>query len=325
MKNKIILLTTLAVALVLGITLVCCDNGSTSRGGGSSGGNKGGGSGGGGTGGNGGTNGGGVTQPAHIHQWGNWVVTTPATAAIGGEETRVCAIDSTHQEIRRVFINTASFSAYISAQPGNTPATAYQITLVLDNSDAIFQSVRTILNNAPDKYVYLNLSGSDLTRIADSAFYFQAPSYTGCSTLTGITIPDSVKIIEGQAFRGCSNLTSVTIGNSVTEIEGGTFASCTSLTSITIPDSVKTIGGAVFDRCASLTSVTIGNGVTVIGDASFGYCDSLIAINVASGNTVYSSQGGVLYNKTKTTLITYPRGKKGAYTIPDIRKTARFT
>jgi hypothetical protein len=50
---------------------------------------------------------------------------------------------------------------------------------------------------------------------------------------------------------------------------------------------------------------------------AFYNCTSLTAINVDSGNTVYSSENGVLYNKDKTTLVNYPGGKTGAFTILD--------
>ncbi|WP_400233773.1 leucine-rich repeat protein, partial [Methanomethylophilus alvi] len=47
-------------------------------------------------------------------------------------------------------------------------------------------------------------------------------------------------------------------------------------------------------------------------------CTSLTAINVAEGNTAYVSENGVLFNKSKTSLIQYPAGKTdSAYTIPD--------
>jgi len=50
---------------------------------------------------------------------------------------------------------------------------------------------------------------------------------------------------------------------------------------------------------------------------AFAYCTSLTAINVAAVNPAYSSQDGVLYNKGKTSLVAYPAGKTGAFTIPN--------
>jgi len=57
--------------------------------------------------------------------------------------------------------------------------------------------------------------------------------------------------------------------------------------------------------------------VTSIGECAFYSRTSLSAITVNTGNTAYSSDAGVLFNKTKTTLIQYPVQKTGAgYTIP---------
>ena len=90
-------------------------------------------------------------------------------------------------------------------------------------------------------------------------------AFCDCSSLTSVTIPNSVTEIGNSAFSGCSSLTSVTIPNSVTEIEAGAFYGCQSLTSATIPNSVKWIGEYAFEGCKSLTSVTIPNSVTEIG------------------------------------------------------------
>jgi hypothetical protein len=57
--------------------------------------------------------------------------------------------------------------------------------------------------------------------------------------------------------------------------------------------------------------------ITSIEPMAFARCESLTAISVHSGNPAYSSQDGVLFNKTKTALIQYPLGKSGAYTIPE--------
>jgi hypothetical protein len=68
-------------------------------------------------------------------------------------------------------------------------------------------------------------NGKDVTAIASYAFQ-------NCSSLTSVTIPDSVTTIGDYAFSSCSSLTSVTIGDSVTYIGDSAFSSCDSLRSV---------------------------------------------------------------------------------------------
>jgi len=107
-----------------------------------------------------------------------------------------------------------------------------------------------------------------------------------------------------------SGSTFTVIGESV-----GYFEGCTSLVGITISNGVITIEANVFGGCTNLANITIPASVTSIGHAFYN-CTSLAVINIDSGNTAYSSDDGVLYNKDKTTLIQYPAGKAGAFTIP---------
>ncbi|MDR2716603.1 MAG: leucine-rich repeat domain-containing protein [Treponema sp.] len=168
-------------------------------------------------------------------------------------------------------------STYLSGKSANTKDTPYYIALNIDD-ESDFATLITTLNNAADKYVYLDLSGSTITEIPEYAFNTGSPSLTGCATITKITIPNSVTSIGLNAFRSCTSLTSVTIPNSVTSIGNGAFRNCTSLTSVTIPNSITSINNGTFIDCTSLTSVTIPNSVTSIGNDAFRNCTSLTSV-----------------------------------------------
>ena len=174
------------------------------------------------------------------------------------------------------------------------------------------------LNNQPDGCVY-----------AGSCLY----AYKGAMPEnTHIDVKEGTTHICYEAFRNCSSLTSITIPNSVTSIGDLAFASCSSLSSITIPNNVTLIGsyafygtpwlnnqpdGCVyagsclygykgempenthinikegtthicyeaFRNCSSLTSITIPNSVTSIGDLAFASCSSLTSITIPNSVT----------------------------------------
>ena len=129
-------------------------------------------------------------------------------------------------------------------------------------------------------------------------------AFWGCISLTSIIIPDSVTSIGNYAFRGCTSLTSLTIGNGVTSIGEDAFWGCNSLTSVTIPDSVTSIGSSAFQSCGSLTSITIPNSVTNIGGYAFYGCDSLTTVTI--GNGVTTIDVAAFEKCTSLTSVTIP-------------------
>jgi hypothetical protein len=86
---------------------------------------------------------------------------------------------------------------------------------------------------------------------------------------------------------------------------------------VQIPDSVTSIGDEAFYNCYSLTNVTLGAGLTNVGVRAFSGSFSLKAFEVAALNPEYSTQGGVLFNKAKTTLVECPGGMNGTYAVPN--------
>ena len=84
----------------------------------------------------------------------------------------------------------------------------------------------------------------------------------GKKNISTIIIPDYITIdgtpypvtaISDYAFCDCTSLTSITIGNSVTSIGDYAFYGCSSLTNVTIPISVTYIGNYAFAYCYNLT------------------------------------------------------------------------
>lgn len=86
---------------------------------------------------------------------------------------------------------------------------------------------------------------------------------------------------------------------------------------VTIPNGVTSIGNYAFNSHTGLTSVSIPSSVTSIGGYVFAGCSALTEIRVNPQNTAYASEDGVLFNHAKDTLIVYPAGKPGVYSLPD--------
>ena len=155
------------------------------------------------------------------------------------------------------------------------------------------------------------IDGVKVRDIGDNAF-------SGCKSLTAITIPDGIETIGERAFSSCSSLTSITLPDSVKTIEMGAFLYCSSLETLELPPKLETIGRNAFVNCTELTEITIPKSVTSIGERTFCECFKLSEIHVEEGNTAFSSVDGVLFDLAQTELLCYPSAKTGtAYTIPE--------
>ena len=164
----------------------------------------------------------------------------------------------------------------------------------------------------------MKLKNSALQKIISmmiaAAFLFWTGTVTALPDIIGteITASAAEKLTYGDFnYEVSSNNSYVTI----TKYNG-------SASDLVIPESidgikVKEIGSYTFRYCTGLTSITLPNSLTYIGSDAFSGCTGLTSINVDINNSAYSSEYGVLFNKNKTEIITFPAGKNGTYTIPD--------
>ena len=147
------------------------------------------------------------------------------------------------------------------------------------------------------KLATLDLSGSKIVKGGDSYYNYYdkgyytsddvigAHAFSGCRSLTSLTLPSGVTSIGEYAFTGCSGLTSLTLPSCITTIDDCTFYGCSGLTSLTLPSSVTSIGGSAFYGCSGLTSLTLPSGVTSIGDYAFYGCSGLTSLTLPSSVT----------------------------------------
>ena len=145
-------------------------------------------------------------------------------------------------------------------------------------------SGRSVTVTSIGNWAFERCSSVTSVTIGNSVTTIGSGVFSCCSSLTNITIGNSVTTIGDETFFECSSLTNITIGNSVTTIGSSAFSNCSSLASIVIPDSVTSIGDDTFYECSSLTNITIGNSVTSIGSSAFAGC-SLASIVIPDSVT----------------------------------------
>lgn len=120
-------------------------------------------------------------------------------------------------------------------------------------------------------------------------------------------------LMEGYSGRA----EEIALDEGVVGLSRDAFRRKKSLKSLKFPDGLLWIGSCA---CAStgLKTIKIPAQVSIIGTAPFCYCQYLEEINVSEENEFFCSEEGILYDKSKKTLINYPAGKKQeSFSIPE--------
>lgn len=171
----------------------------------------------------------------------------------------------------------------------------------------LYNATKTTLIQCPTSLAGTITIPSSVTTIGTQAFY-------DCTLISQVTIPSSVTNINSGAFNNCTELTTATLPAGLLTLGASAFFNCSKLTQAYIPPLVTVINSQAFYNCTSLTQVSIPASVTTIGANAFYNCPAPFTVNAS--NNYFSSVSGVLFNKSKTTLIQCPTSQSGAYNIP---------
>lgn len=151
---------------------------------------------------------------------------------------------------------------------------------------------------------------SGTVSIGNSAFY-------DCKKLVTVNIPNSIKEIAEYAFKGCTLLNSVNFaeGTHLKMLDSSIFAECTSLIEFKLPKSDT--ASSLFGSSSAVKKFTLAKDALLSDGVLVGLtsCEEFV---VEEGNTSFVAEGGVLYNKNKSTLIRYPQSKADtSFAVPE--------
>lgn len=163
-----------------------------------------------------------------------------------------------------------------------------------------------------DKYSFTTLSiagflnGDDLRTLRDMAGCDNEGKATA-GQLSDIDL-SGAQIAEGGKAYAEGHFTQTNV------VGKAMLASCEKLKRIVLPLQTTKIEADAFRNCSSLRTIEVPTLVESI-ETSAG-CTALAEINVQAGNSHYSSKDGVLLSGDGKSILWFPMGKEGEYTLP---------
>ena len=200
---------------------------------------------------------------------------------------------------------------------------------------------------------FWNCPSLQVITIPDSVTYIGGSAFVDCKNLEEFIYPDGVESFNMGSFQGCTNLKRIHLGASLKGFSSYWLSGCVNLEEVSVSsqnENYVEVDGVLYNKAMTsivffprtrLGSFSIPEGIKGVSQGAFWYCkltnivipasytggfrsidlmingENMQSIEVAEGNEKYCSVDGIVFSKDGSTLVQYPQGRSGPYTIPN--------
>ena len=166
--------------------------------------------------------------------------------------------------------------------------------------------------NGKTRYIDMNTDPklSEVEKIANNAFDDINVDYD----LSTIIVGDKVTELGNFTFSKCTRLRRIELPDGLTTIGKGAFDACSSLQYINIPETVTNLGEQAFTNCTKLKTITIPKGISSFGKRTFLGCTALQTLILENPTAFEIDKSGMqVFRQVTLKSIYVPYGSTASY------------
>lgn len=163
--------------------------------------------------------------------------------------------------------------------------------------------------------------GSSLSEVTlpQSVMSIDDAAFSDCSSLQRISMP-GVEQIGKAAFSGCTLLNSIDLPQTLCTLDEECFKACTALGRVILPKKIKMLPSSAFADCTAIHEITLNSSLTTIGNAAFMNCSALTVIQLPSSLTAIASNAFANCAALRSIRIPESVSRIGSYAFDNCSK-----
>ena len=214
------------------------------------------------------------------------------------------------------FIDKASKIFYGPKTASEWPSTGISLTgnPVVTEDYQLSPDGKTLVKwlNKKTRYIDMNADPklSEIEKIANNAFDDINADYD----LSTIIVGDKVTELGDFSFSKCTRLRRIELPDGLTTIGKGAFDACSNLQYINIPETVTNLGEQAFTNCTKLKTITIPKGISSFGKRTFLGCTALQTLILENPTAFEIDKSGMqVFRQVTLKSIYVPYGSTASY------------